>query len=574
MENSIINIGYYVEKLVMWMTTHLAFFFDFVKNTGNGVIGGVETFLLTLPFYLVIALLVIIAWFNVGKGVSLFTLLGMLLIYLMGFWTDTMETLALVLVSTITALVFAIPLGIAVAKSSTCSKIVRPMLDLMQTMPAFVYLIPAVLFFSIGKLPGAFATIIFAMPPAVRFTALGIQQVPEELIESARAFGCTPKQMLLKVELPIAKNTIFAGLNQTIMMALSMVVVAGMIAAGGLGERVLEGINNLDIGLGFESGLSVVILAIVLDRITQAFGKTRPKKTKYKKDMQLIVLGGWCLIALFFFIHKTMSEKSDERNTISMAYVDGWDEGKAMTLIAKSLLEEEGYQVKIEKAAVDLIFASMANGSTDLYLDTWLPTTHGSKVKKLEDKLHRLGKMYDGARIGLCVPSYVPINSIEELNINKDKFADRIVGIEEGAGISNKTKVAVQDYELDLKLMNSSTVAMLSELQRQYDAQEWIVFTGWKPHWMFGRWDIKMLQDPKAVYGDEEQIYAYARNGFSQEHAEVSKLIAQMHFDGATLAGLLAKLQEADDYQQEIEKWIADNQSLVNSWKKQAFPLD
>ncbi|MFV0290335.1 MAG: ABC transporter permease, partial [Mangrovibacterium sp.] len=323
-EDKIINIGLYVEKLVGWMTANLAFLFDFIKDSGNSTIGGIETFLLALPFYMIIALFVIIAWFNANKGVSIFTLIGFLVIYFMGFWTDTMETLALVLVSTIVALVLAIPLGILVAKSKTSEKIIRPILDLMQTMPAFVYLIPAVLFFSIGKLPGAFATIIFAMPPAVRFTALGIQQVPAELIESARAFGCTPKQMLLKVELPIAKNTIFAGLNQTIMMALSMVVVAGMIAAGGLGERVLEGINNLDIALGFESGLAVVILAIILDRITQGFGKKNAKKTKKQKDFQFIALGLWCLASLLFVVHQKMSENELEKKTISIAYVDGW----------------------------------------------------------------------------------------------------------------------------------------------------------------------------------------------------------------------------------------------------------
>ncbi|MCL8000863.1 ABC transporter permease subunit, partial [Brucella sp. 21LCYQ03] len=194
---------------------------------------------------------------------------GLALIYLMGFWEETMQTLALIISSTIIALIIAIPLGIWSAKNSTAHRVIRPLLDLMQTMPAFVYLIPAVLFFSIGKLPGAFATIIFAMPPAVRLTALGIQQVPADVLEAARSLGATQKQILFKVELPLALKTILTGVNQTILLSLSMVVIAGMIAAGGLGEKVLEGINNLDIGLGFESGLSVVILAIVLDRITQ-----------------------------------------------------------------------------------------------------------------------------------------------------------------------------------------------------------------------------------------------------------------------------------------------------------------
>jgi len=231
--------------------------------------------LTTIPFFIIIALFTGLAWWKSGKGVALTTLVGLTLIYLMGFWIATMETLALVLVATLTALVISVPLGVWAAKNKLAAKIIRPLLDLMQTMPAFVYLIPAVLFFSIGKVPGAFATIIFAMPPAVRLTTLGIDAVPKDIVEAARSFGATNSQILFKVELPLATKTILAGINQTILLSLSMVVIAGMIAAGGLGEKVLEGINNLDIGLGFESGLSVVILAIILDRITQGFVKKK-----------------------------------------------------------------------------------------------------------------------------------------------------------------------------------------------------------------------------------------------------------------------------------------------------------
>ncbi len=269
----IVDLGHYVAVLVNWMTTHLKPLFDFIKDNGNIVVDSVEWAFLSTPFYVVIAIFSLIAWRAAGKGLALFTLLGLILVDLMGLWIPTMQTLALILVSTVIALIIAIPLGIWGAKNTTAHKIIRPILDFMQTMPAFVYLIPAVLFFSIGKLPGAFATIIFAMPPAVRLTTLGINQVPEDIIEAAESMGATSKQILFKIELPLAMKTILTGVNQTILLALSMVVIAGMIAAGGLGEKVLEAINNLDIGLGFESGLSVVILAIILDRITQSLGK-------------------------------------------------------------------------------------------------------------------------------------------------------------------------------------------------------------------------------------------------------------------------------------------------------------
>ncbi len=281
----IIDIGQYIEKGVDWLTINFEPFFNFLKTTGNSSIEGVEWVLVHTPFFIVIALLTILAFFKTGKGTAIFTAIGLTFIYLMGFWHETMQTLALILFSAIIALVLALPLGIWAAKNAKAEKVIRPILDFMQTMPAFVYLIPAVLFFSIGKLPGAFATVIFAMPPAVRLTTLGIKQVPEDIIEAARAFGATNKQILVKVELPLALSTILAGVNQTIMMALSMVVIAGMIAAGGLGEKVLEGINNLDIGLGFESGLAVVILAIVLDRITQSLGQKKEKsKVSLKKS--------------------------------------------------------------------------------------------------------------------------------------------------------------------------------------------------------------------------------------------------------------------------------------------------
>lgn len=224
------------------------------------------------PWLAMLVLLCGLAYISSGRGLTLFTAVGFLLVVSMGFWHSTMESLALVLSATFFALLIGIPVGIAAARSNVVDGITRPILDFMQTMPAFVYLIPAVLFFGLGKVPGAMATLIFAMPPAVRLTSLGIRQVPTEVVEACLAFGSTPRQMLYKAQLPIARPTILAGLNQTIMLALSMVVIGGMIGAGGLGQEVLSGITQLKIGLGFESGISVVILAIFLDRVTQSFG--------------------------------------------------------------------------------------------------------------------------------------------------------------------------------------------------------------------------------------------------------------------------------------------------------------
>lgn len=272
-----IHIGNYIEDFINWLTRNFAPLFDIIKVVVESVVNSVEWILMFPPFFIVILLIAFLAWKRTGLGVTILTLAGLTLIWAMGYWEQTMATLALILSSAFMALLMGIPLGIWAAKKPLAKKIIRPVLDFMQTMPAFVYLIPAVLFFGLGKVPGAFATIIFAMPPAVRLTTLGISQVPEDIVEATRSFGASPSQLLFKVELPLALPTILAGVNQTIMMALSMVVISAMIAAGGLGETVLKGITQLKIGLGFEGGISVVILAIILDRITQSFGTKRKK---------------------------------------------------------------------------------------------------------------------------------------------------------------------------------------------------------------------------------------------------------------------------------------------------------
>jgi glycine betaine/proline transport system permease protein len=224
---------------------------------------------LTAP--VLVLLITVLVWFVTRRDTKLaaVTALGLLLIWNLNLWDLSMLTLALVITSTILALAIAIPLGIAAARSETLNAALRPVLDFMQTMPSFVYLIPAVIFFGLGSVPAIIATVIFAMPPALRLTNLGIRQVPGELIEVADAFGTTPRQKLFKVQLPVALPTIMAGVNQCIMLALSMTVIASMIGAGGLGYQVLVGIQRVDIGMGFEAGLAIVIIAVILDRITQ-----------------------------------------------------------------------------------------------------------------------------------------------------------------------------------------------------------------------------------------------------------------------------------------------------------------
>ena len=217
---------------------------------------------------------------GLGKNLAIFSAIGLYLIYNLQLWDKTVLTLSMVTTATLIALVVGLPSGILMSKSNTADKIIRPILDFMQTMPAFVYLIPAVYFFDLGTPPGVVATIIFAMPPIVRLTNLGIRQVPEDVVEATKSFGATPSQLLFKVQIPLAIPTIMAGLNQTIMLSLSMVVISAMIGADGLGKVVYEGIGQMNVGKGFEGGLAVVIVAMLLDRITQCIGAVQKKSGK------------------------------------------------------------------------------------------------------------------------------------------------------------------------------------------------------------------------------------------------------------------------------------------------------
>ncbi|MBK6387084.1 MAG: proline/glycine betaine ABC transporter permease [Rhodoferax sp.] len=253
-----------------------------LERLGSGIgtmTEGIELALQAVPVWMVTAIFVLTGFWRVGWKFALFCLACCLVIDGTGFWPQTMVTLALIIAATVISLVIGLPLGIWVAKSDRVAAVVRPTLDFMQTMPAFVYLIPAAMLFGLGRVPGVLATVIFAMPPVVRLTSLGIRQVNKEQVEAGVTFGCTPMQVLFKVQIPGALPSIMAGINQTIMMALSMVIIASMVGAGGLGNDVLASIQRLDIGLGFESGLAVVLLAIMLDRITETVGAQRPRQS-------------------------------------------------------------------------------------------------------------------------------------------------------------------------------------------------------------------------------------------------------------------------------------------------------
>jgi glycine betaine/proline transport system permease protein len=265
----------WTEIFVDWLIGAFGPLLTLISDFLNSIITGIEDGLLMIPPEIVALFLVVLAWFIAGRSMAIFTLFGLLFIGSLDLWEETIQTLTLIIASTFLSVIIGVPLGILSTRYNTVDRLLRPILDFMQTMPSFVYLIPILLLFGIGRVPAVIATIIFSMPPAVRLTNLGIRQVPKEVIEAATSYGSTPTQMLFKVQLPMAIPTIMAGINQSIMLALSMTVIASMIAAPGLGYIVFASISRVEVGSGLEAGLAIVILAVFLDRITEALGKRK-----------------------------------------------------------------------------------------------------------------------------------------------------------------------------------------------------------------------------------------------------------------------------------------------------------
>lgn len=262
----------WIDRFVDWLTVTFAVVFDAITVSLEGIVEGLFAALAFIPSYILIILIGLLAWKLATKGIALFAVIGLFLIDNLGYWEGMLETLSLVLTAVLITVVIGIPMGIWASQKNTVKQIITPILDFMQTMPAFVYLIPAIFFFSIGVVPGVVASVIFAVPPTIRLTILGIQQVPADIIEAAEAFGSTTSQRLLKVQLPLAMPTIMAGVNQSIMLSLSMVVIASMVGSPGLGADVYRAVTQIQIGKGFEAGLAIVVMAIILDRITQNIG--------------------------------------------------------------------------------------------------------------------------------------------------------------------------------------------------------------------------------------------------------------------------------------------------------------
>lgn len=583
-------IGQWVEGFVDVLTDTLQPVFDVIRAVFLGLYELVNWVVQSPPFWVIILAVAALAFFAKGWKLAVGVLVGFGLIVAVDQWENAMDSLSLVLVASFIAVLISVPLGILGARSDHASRILRPILDFLQTMPAFVYLIPALILFRVGVVPGIVATIIFALAPGVRLTELGIRGVDKEVVEAGHAFGSSPFRILRQIQLPLAMPSIMAGVNQVIMLSLSMVVIAGMVGAGGLGGDVVASLNRIDIGLGFEAGLSVVILAIVLDRLTASLGTRKPRTKKADATQPAtaargafltkktgVLVGSVAAVVVVGLIVFTGFAKpapgaaeGEEKTDLTLAVFNGWDEGVATSWLWKTILEEKGYSVELEYADPAPVFEGLSSGDYDFTTDVWLPNTHAEYIDSYGDDIVELGAWNEDSKLTLAVNEDAPIDTIAELADNADLFDNRIVGIEPGAGLTAAMEEEViPTYGLDdMEFLTSSTAAMLSELKSATDQDEHIVVTLWEPHRAYAEYPLKNLEDTEGAFGDTESLYSYGSSDFSENSPTAAGWLEDFTMDSETLMSLVEAMfidYEGDDYAPIVEKWISENQDYVDS---------
>ncbi|MFD7377709.1 ABC transporter permease/substrate binding protein [Streptomyces mirabilis] len=590
-----IPFGDWVNSAVDWLLNHMAWLFDFFKTVFQGTYDGIDAVLQAPEPLLLAGIFAVIAFWLRGTSAGVLTFVGFAFIDSLELWEDAMVTLSLVLVATLIALVVSVPVGIWAARSDRVSGIVRPVLDFMQTLPAMIYLIPAILFFGTGAPAGIVATLIFALAPGVRMTELGIRQVDKELVEAADAFGTTPRDTLLRIQLPLALPTVMAGVNQVIMLGLSMAAIAGMVGTGGLGGDVNEAIGQLNVGLGSEAGVAIVILAIYLDRMTSALGtqvsplgrraaaKLRAaqglKIWSYRPSSAVAVIGVVVLALVaggmgMFGGTDSTSTAADGENVgqgkkVTIGYIP-WDEGVASTFLWKEILEERGFQVDTKQFDAGPLYTSLSQGDIDFETDSWLPTTHEQYWKKYGSKLDDLGSWFGPTSLELSVPSYMTgVDSLADLKGKAGTFGGKVTGIESSAGMMGLLKSKVlKDYGLDkeYKVVDSSTPAMLAELKRAYAKKEPIVVTLWSPHWAYSDYDLKKLKDPKGAWGKGDGVHTLSRKGFAQDNPVVGQWLKNFRMTEKQLTGLEAEINKVGKGKQQdaVRAWLKRNPGVVD----------
>ncbi|SDW00774.1 glycine betaine/proline transport system substrate-binding protein [Marininema mesophilum] len=564
-----IPLDQWINAIVKWLQDNLTPLFTFISGIIEPTVNFFQSVLTTPPTLVAILALSVLVWLITRLRIGIYTLVGLSLIESLGYWNESAETIALVLTATAISIIIGLPLGIIATRSRGAQNVIMPFLDFMQTMPAFVYLIPAVFFFSLGTVPGIIASVIFAMPPTIRLTNLGIRQVDSELIEAADAFGATSIQKLFKVQLPLAKTTIMAGINQTIMLSLSMVVVASMIGAGGLGTIVLRAITRLEVGVGFEGGLCIVVIAILLDRITQSLASEKP--------VTKVASIGWfrnhwrgavaSILALSLLVFPVTYQPESAKKTVTLTYVN-WDSEVASSNVLKAALEQAGFNVKLLEVDLGPMFAGVASGAADGTVAAWLPVQHQLYVDKYKSQIKDLGPNLEGTTLGLVVPSYVKANSVSDMKGSEGQFKKEIIGIEAGSDMMKQTEKLIKDYKLDMKLVESSSAAMAATLEKAYKAKKPVVVVGWKPHWMFAKMKLKFLKDPRNEFGQKEKVHTIVNKDLQSNNPKAYKIMNQFNWEPKDMEKVMLDIRNGDSPSKAAKNWIKANPEKVKEWMK------
>ncbi|WP_202584027.1 ABC transporter permease/substrate binding protein [Tetragenococcus koreensis] len=566
-----IPIAAWVDNIVEWLTENLAVFFSIIQSIGQFLMDIMSNGLSAVPPIVMMVVLTVAAYFIFKKRwqMPVFILVGLLFIYNQDMWSDLMYTLTLVILSSLISVAVGVPIGILMSKSNKTEAIIKPILDVMQTMPGFVYLIPAVAFFGIGMVPGVFASVIFAVPPTVRLTNLGIRQVDNELKEASDSFGGTNWQKLYKLEIPLAKGSIFAGINQTIMLSLSMVVISSMIGAPGLGQGVLAAVQRSEVGSGFVYGVGIVILAIIMDRLAQRMNQSSAEKVNEhvktpKRQKQIMRLSIAAAVVVITTLGLMTSNRS-ARGSITLSYIN-LDTELASTNVIAQVLRDEGYEVNTIALDIPVMWEAVANGEADAMVGAW-PATNKTQYDMFGDQMDKLGaNLENSAQTGLVVPAYMEdVESIEDLT---DQADQEIVGVEPGTGTSDATDETIDAYPnlSGWEQVNSSTAAMIAELDQAIKQEEPIVVSIFAPHWIFSRYDLTMLEDPKETMGVPENIETMAREGLEEDEPEAYQILDNFQWEIDDIQSVMFEIENGAEPEEAAQNWIEENPEKVESW--------
>lgn len=631
---------FYTIPLDDWITTWINFvvdnfrpLFQAIRQPVSWLLEGMGQLLVSIPPSIAIIIIGLIAWQLAGRAIAIYSILATIAIGLVGAWEPAMVSLSLVLTAVVFSVLVGLPLGIAAAKSDRVEGFINPVLDIMQTMPTFVYLVPVVMLFGIGEVPGAIATIIYATPPLIRLTNLGLRQVPSEAVEAGKAFGSTPLQLLWEVELPLAMPAILTGLNQTILFALGMSVIAAMIAVPGLGLMVLQGMGRLDVGLATVGGLGIVLIAVMLDRITQAVGKASGK-VSWKQRGPIGWIGSWfspkkgaaiATLAIFLGMGAiayqqmppppTGAHEISENATPEKALpakgrkvrpaIDTSEHSIFLSEIINFGLEKLGYQVEKTKQMETFNgYFALSNGDADFLASTWEKLDRQLFEKSGgEEKLEKVGTLVSGIvqgyQIDLKTAREYNITNIEQL---KDPEIAKIFDTD-GDGkanlISGNAGWVCQEaieHHIDVyglgdtvEIQQGSYSALMADGIKRYRQGKPILYYTWVPHWLasvleVGK-DVVWLEVPEdAETTDLEGINL----GFPKDSI---RILASRQFAEANPAAkgffelvrvpiedvnaeqklVMRGENKMEDIRRHALNWVEENRDLFDSWLREAI---